>query len=223
MHQERPTRKGRWVIVTDGVFSMDGDFAALSKLCELKERFEALLMVDDAHGTGAWGAKGRGLGEYLGCLDKIDLHMGTLGKALGRSGAYLAADRVTIDMLINRSRPFIFSTSLPPSVPASAIAAKGVKIIKMRFIIIESINDIKAIIAINNFASGFLCCFHNSQVPPATPRGKVSLVLIHSSRSVGELKSPSHNCRALKLSNKGLSGFWRKNFSLAKNKPKTWE
>ncbi|MBW2503895.1 MAG: 8-amino-7-oxononanoate synthase [Deltaproteobacteria bacterium] len=123
MHQERPTRKGRWVIVTDGVFSMDGDFAVLPKLCELKERFEALLMVDDAHGTGAWGDKGRGLGEHFGCLDKIDLHMGTLGKALGCSGAYLAADRDIIDVLINRSRSFIFSTSLPPSVPASAISA----------------------------------------------------------------------------------------------------
>jgi len=123
MEREKPFRKGRWLIVTDGVFSMDGDVAPLPELCELKDRFEALLMVDDAHGTGVSGKNGRGTGEDLGCLDRIDLHMGTFGKALGCAGAYLAADRVIIDALINRSRSFIFSTSLPPGVPAAALAA----------------------------------------------------------------------------------------------------
>ena len=116
-------RRGRWLIVTDGIFSMDGDIAPLPALCTLKERFEALLMVDDAHGTGVLGATGRGTAEQLGCLERIDLQMGTLGKALGCAGAYLAAPRVVIDTLINRSRPFIFSTSLPPAVPAAALAA----------------------------------------------------------------------------------------------------
>jgi glycine C-acetyltransferase/8-amino-7-oxononanoate synthase len=116
-------RRGRWLIITDGVFSMDGDLAPLPALCDLKERFAALLMVDDAHGTGVLGATGRGSGEQCGCLGRIDLHMGTLGKALGCAGAYLAAPRVVIDTLINRSRPFIFSTSLPPAVPAAALAA----------------------------------------------------------------------------------------------------
>ena len=102
---------------------MDGDVAPLPELCDLKDRFDALLMVDDAHGTGVSGESGRGTGEALGCLDRIDLHMGTLGKALGCAGAYLAADRVVIDTLINRSRSFIFSTSLPPGVPAAALAA----------------------------------------------------------------------------------------------------
>lgn len=120
---EAPKRKGRWLIVTDGVFSMDGDLAPLPALCALKERFDALLMVDDAHGTGVLGASGRGTGEELGCLPRIDLHMGTLGKALGCAGAYLAAARPIIDTLINRSRPFIFSTSLPPATPAAALAA----------------------------------------------------------------------------------------------------
>lgn len=120
---EAPQRKGRWLIVTDGVFSMDGDIAPLVALCELKERFDALLMVDDAHGTGVLGASGRGTAEQLGCLGRIDLQMGTLGKALGCAGAYLAAPHVVINTLINRSRPFIFSTSLPPSVPAAAMAA----------------------------------------------------------------------------------------------------
>ena len=120
---EAPRRRGRWLIVSDGVFSMDGDLAPLPALCALKERFDALLMVDDAHGTGVLGAGGRGSGEYCGCLQRIDLQMGTLGKALGCAGAYLAAPRVVIDTLINRSRPFIFSTSLPPAVPAAAMAA----------------------------------------------------------------------------------------------------
>jgi len=123
MEREKPLRKGRWLIVTDGVFSMDGDVAPLPELCDLKDRFDALLMVDDAHGTGVSGRTGRGTGEALGCLERIDLHMGTLGKALGCAGAYLAADRVVIDTLINRSRSFIFSTSLPPGVPAAALAA----------------------------------------------------------------------------------------------------
>jgi glycine C-acetyltransferase/8-amino-7-oxononanoate synthase len=89
----------------------------------LKERFDALLMVDDAHGTGVLGATGRGIAEHLGCLGGIDLHMGTLGKALGCCGAYLAAERTVIDILINYSRSFIFSTSLAPAVPAAACAA----------------------------------------------------------------------------------------------------
>ncbi|MBE0577296.1 MAG: 8-amino-7-oxononanoate synthase [Desulfuromonadales bacterium] len=123
MAREKPNRKGRWLIVTDGVFSMDGDLAPLPELCDLKEEHDALLMVDDAHGTGVLGKNGRGTGELFNCLERIDLHMGTLGKALGCAGAYLAAERVVIDTLINHSRSFIFSTSLPPGVPAAAMAA----------------------------------------------------------------------------------------------------
>ncbi|WP_305045094.1 8-amino-7-oxononanoate synthase [Geoalkalibacter sp.] len=123
MLRERPARRGRWFIVTDGVFSMDGDLAPLAALAELKERHDALLMVDDAHGTGVLGDTGRGSGEASGCLARIDLHMGTLGKALGGFGAFLAASRPVIDILINRSRPFIFSTSLPPAVLAAALVA----------------------------------------------------------------------------------------------------
>jgi glycine C-acetyltransferase/8-amino-7-oxononanoate synthase len=123
LQAESGCRRGRFLIVTDGVFSMDGDLAPLVELVALKERFDALLMVDDAHGTGVLGATGRGTAELLGCLDRVDLHMGTLGKALGSFGAYLAADRVVIDTLINRSRSFIFSTSLPPGVLGAALAA----------------------------------------------------------------------------------------------------
>jgi glycine C-acetyltransferase/8-amino-7-oxononanoate synthase len=123
LQDESSRRHGRFLIVTDGIFSMDGDMAPLVELVALKERFDALLMVDDAHGTGVLGATGRGTAELLGCLDRVDLHMGTLGKALGCFGAYLAADRVVIDTLINRSRSFIFSTSLPPGVLGAALAA----------------------------------------------------------------------------------------------------
>lgn len=123
MEREKPNRKGRWLIITDGVFSMDGDLAPLPELCDLKEEYDALLMIDDAHGTGVLGKNGRGTGELFNCLERIDLHMGTLGKALGCAGAYLAAGQVVIDTLINHSRSFIFSTSLPPGVPAAAMAA----------------------------------------------------------------------------------------------------
>jgi glycine C-acetyltransferase/8-amino-7-oxononanoate synthase len=123
MEREKLSRKGRWLIVTDGVFSMDGDMAPLAELCALKDEHDALLMVDDAHGTGVLGKNGRGTGEHFACLERIDLHMGTLGKALGCAGAYLASERTVIDTLINHSRSFIFSTSLPPGVPAAAMAA----------------------------------------------------------------------------------------------------
>ncbi len=123
MAQEAPHRKGRWLIVSDGVFSMDGDLAPLLALVRLKERYDALLMVDDAHGTGVLGAGGCGSGEHLGCLEQIDLHMGTLGKAFGGAGAYLTGPAAAIELLINRARSFIFSTSLPPGVPAAALAA----------------------------------------------------------------------------------------------------
>ncbi len=121
--ESRARGKGRWLMVTDGVFSMDGDLAPLPGLVELKKRYGALLMVDDAHGTGVLGKTGRGTAEFLGCAGDIDLQMGTLGKALGGFGAYVAASRTLVDMLINSARSFIFSTSLPPSVLGAAMAA----------------------------------------------------------------------------------------------------
>jgi len=114
---------GRRLIVTDGVFSMDGDLAPLNELVALKREFGALLMVDDAHGTGVIGATGRGSAELCGVDDDIDIRMGTLGKGLGSFGAYVAASREITDYLINRARSFIFSTSLPPAVLAASIAA----------------------------------------------------------------------------------------------------
>ena len=115
--------KGRCLIVSDGVFSMDGDIAHLSELVELKRRHGALLMVDDAHGSGVLGERGRGSAELLGVGSDVDIQMGTFGKALGSFGAYAAVSAEMRDLLINRARSFIFSTSLPPSVLAASLAA----------------------------------------------------------------------------------------------------
>jgi glycine C-acetyltransferase len=114
---------GRRLIVTDGVFSMDGDLAPLHELVDLKKEYGALLMVDDAHGTGVLGKTGKGSAEACDVMADIDIQMGTLGKALGCFGAYVAASRETIDYLVNKARSFIFSTSLPPAILAASIAA----------------------------------------------------------------------------------------------------
>ncbi|HEY6012290.1 MAG TPA: 8-amino-7-oxononanoate synthase [Nitrospirota bacterium] len=113
----------RRLIVTDGVFSMDGDIAPLPELASLAERYDALLMVDDAHGTGVFGDHGGGVVEHFGLSDRVHIQMGTLGKALGSFGAYVAGARDLIDLLVNRSRSFIFSTALPPAICAASMAA----------------------------------------------------------------------------------------------------
>lgn len=115
--------QGRRLIVTDGVFSMDGDLAPLAGIVALKDEFGCLLMVDDAHGCGVLGEHGRGSAEWCGVADGVDIQMGTLGKALGSFGAYAAAKREIIEYLVNRARSFIFSTSLPPAVLAASLAA----------------------------------------------------------------------------------------------------
>ena len=120
---EQKGGKGRRLIVTDGVFSMDGDIAPLEKLVQLARRHGALLMVDDAHGCGVLGSTGRGSAELCGVLDGIDIQMGTLGKGFGSFGAYAAASAEICDYLVNKSRSFIFSTSLPPAVLAASLAA----------------------------------------------------------------------------------------------------
>lgn len=113
----------RRLIVTDGVFSMDGDIAPLPEIAALAERYDAMVMVDDAHATGALGARGAGTVEYFRLEGKIPVQMGTLGKALGSFGAYVAGSHELIDFLRNKARSFIFSTALPPAVIGSAMAA----------------------------------------------------------------------------------------------------
>jgi 8-amino-7-oxononanoate synthase len=104
----------RRILVTETVFSMDGDLADLKELIRLKEKYKALLVVDDAHGTGVLGTHGRGATENGGFAKKIDIIMGTLSKAIGGLGGFVAADKTFIDYLINFARPFIFATALPP-------------------------------------------------------------------------------------------------------------
>lgn len=120
---KKTAHAGRRLIVTDGVFSMDGDLAPLPELCSLAEKHDAVLMVDDAHATGVLGRNGKGTVEHFGLQGKVPIQMGTLGKALGSFGAYVAGDGDVVDYLLNRSRSFIFSTSLPPAVCAASIAA----------------------------------------------------------------------------------------------------
>jgi glycine C-acetyltransferase len=110
------------LIATDGVFSMDGVIARLNDICDLADRYDALVMVDDSHATGFIGAKGRGTHELRGVMDRVDILTGTLGKALGgASGGYTSGRRAIIDWLRQRSRPYLFSNSIPPFIAAASI------------------------------------------------------------------------------------------------------
>jgi glycine C-acetyltransferase len=114
----------RRVIVTDGVFSMDGSFAPLDQICDLAEEYDALVMVDDSHAVGFVGTGGRGTPELFKVIDRVDILTGTLGKALGgASGGYVAAHREIVDLLRQRSRPYLFSNAVAPSVVAGSMAA----------------------------------------------------------------------------------------------------
>lgn len=115
--------KSQVLIVTESIFSMDGDHAPLVEIVTLKEKYGAWLMVDEAHATGLYGKKRRGLADHLGISDHIEIQMGTLGKALGASGGYICGSRTLVDFLINRARSFIFSTAPVPSAAAAATAA----------------------------------------------------------------------------------------------------
>jgi glycine C-acetyltransferase len=122
-HLERHKDKRVRLVVTDGVFSMDGDIAPLPKIVELAQRHDALIMVDDAHASGVLGKNGRGSVNHFGLDGKVDLQIGTLSKAIGVMGGYVASAQVVRDFLIHRARPFLFSTSHPPGVAAACSAA----------------------------------------------------------------------------------------------------
>jgi len=113
----------RKLLITDGVFSMDGDLGALPDLCGLAEQFGCIMMVDDAHASGVFGRNGRGTIDHFGVHGRVDIQVGTLSKAIGALGGYVAGSRALIDFLHHRARPFLFSTSHPPPVAAACIAA----------------------------------------------------------------------------------------------------
>jgi glycine C-acetyltransferase len=118
--KDQPSRK---LLITDGVFSMDGDIGPLPGLCDLAEKYGAIMMVDDAHASGVLGRAGRGTIDHFGMHGRVDIQVGTLSKAIGALGGYVCGTRDLIDFLYHRARPFLFSTSHPPSVAATCIAA----------------------------------------------------------------------------------------------------
>ena len=114
----------RTLIVTDGVFSMDGSFAPLKEICDLADKYEAMVMVDDSHAVGFIGASGAGTPEMFGVRDRVDIIAGTLGKALGgASGGYISSHQEIVDLLRQRARPYLFSNSIPPTVVAGSLVA----------------------------------------------------------------------------------------------------
>jgi glycine C-acetyltransferase len=117
---------GRRLLITDGVFSMDGDLGPLPALCAVAEETGCIMMVDDAHASGVFGANGRGTIDHFGVHGRVDVQVGTLSKAVGALGGYVAGNRNLIEFLQHRARPFLFSTSHPPSVTAACIAALDV-------------------------------------------------------------------------------------------------
>src|SRR5215471_12487590 len=114
---------GRKLVISDGVFSMDGDIGPLPALCDLAEKYNAIMMVDDAHASGVLGRNGRGTIDHFNVHGRVDVQVGTLSKAIGALGGYVCGSRQLIDFLYHRARPFLFSTSHPPSVAATCIAA----------------------------------------------------------------------------------------------------
>jgi glycine C-acetyltransferase len=123
--QELPAGQ-RKLLITDGVFSMDGDLGALPELCALAEEYGCIMMVDDAHASGVFGANGRGTIDHFNMHGRVDIQVGTLSKAMGALGGYVAGSKALIEFLYHRARPFLFSTSHPPAVAAACIAAVDV-------------------------------------------------------------------------------------------------
>ncbi len=146
--QRGAAEESRILVLTESVFSMDGDRAPLRDIVELKNRFRAWLMVDEAHALGLFGRQGRGCAEELGVSNEIEIQMGTLGKAVGAAGGYICGSQVLIDFLVNASRSFIFSTAPVPAAAASALA--GIRLISspdgdvLRRKLWENVNEFRA-------------------------------------------------------------------------------
>ncbi len=125
--RERLVGEGRILVIVESVYSMDGDLCPLAEIVRLKEEYNAMLLVDEAHGLGVLGSKGMGLADELGLQSRIDLQMGTLGKAAGGAGGYIACSQVLRDLIVNKGRSFIYTTSPPPS--QAAVAAMALDLI----------------------------------------------------------------------------------------------
>src|SRR6476619_6058678 len=121
--KEIQNEPGRKLVITDGVFSMDGDIGPVDKLCDVADKYGAIMMVDDAHASGVLGRNGRGSVDHFGCTQRVDVQVGTLSKAIGALGGYVAGSKSLIEFLYHRARPFLFSTSNPPAVAAACLAA----------------------------------------------------------------------------------------------------
>ncbi|MBW3637319.1 MAG: 8-amino-7-oxononanoate synthase [Armatimonadetes bacterium] len=156
-----PNRK---IIIADAVFSMDGDLCDLPALLHLAREFDALLLLDDAHGTGTLGASGRGTSEHFGLHDERIIHIGTLSKALGSQGGFVAGPRVLIDFLVNTARPFIYSTGLNP--PAVGAALKSLEIIAREPQRIETLRANARFLAENLSDLGFEAPMQPSPILP---------------------------------------------------------
>ena len=126
-YRERLPANSRLIVVTESIFSMDGDRAPLPEIINLVEQHQALLLLDEAHAVGILGSGGQGLAEELGIQDRVTFQMGTLGKAIGSGGGYIAASRSWIDLLLNKARPFIYSTAPPPAQAAASLC--GIEVI----------------------------------------------------------------------------------------------
>lgn len=124
--KKQRSRFRRVLVATEGLFSMDGDLAPLGEIADLCERFDAMLLVDEAHATGVLGPDGRGASSELGVCERVSIRVGTLSKALGSLGGFAVGERRTIDWIMNRAPTFLFSTSLPPAVVAAATAALAI-------------------------------------------------------------------------------------------------
>jgi glycine C-acetyltransferase len=121
--KEIENEPGRKLVITDGVFSMDGDIGPVAGLCDVCERYGAIMMVDDAHASGVLGRNGRGSVDHFKCTQRVDVQVGTLSKAIGVLGGYVCGSKDLIDYLYHRARPFLFSTSHPPAVAAACMTA----------------------------------------------------------------------------------------------------
>jgi 8-amino-7-oxononanoate synthase len=161
---KRNNDNARKLIVTDSLFSMDGDFAHIKELVQLKEQYNALLMIDEAHATGVYGKKGEGYSYHLGLQNMVDIHMGTFSKALGGFGAYIVGKSWLIDYLTNRMRGFIYSTALPPAILGAAKAAIEIaqRDQERRFLLQENAAYFRKLLT----GHGFDLCGSQSQIVP---------------------------------------------------------